>query len=75
MRSSPATCPYDASPDFTIAAIGAHEGPLLVDLDETLYLRNSTEDFIDCAWPGLLALGFYRLRLARAIGVAIAEGA
>jgi hypothetical protein len=38
------------------AAIRAHERPVLVDLDETLYLRNSTEDFIDCAWPGPLAL-------------------
>jgi hypothetical protein len=34
----------------------AHEGPLLVDFHETLYLRNSTEDFIDSARPGLLAL-------------------
>src|SRR5262249_16708594 len=34
---------------------------VVVDLDETLYLRNSTEDFIDCAWPGLLALLLLRV--------------
>jgi hypothetical protein len=48
--------PYDAAPAEAIAAIAAHDGPLFVDLDETLYLRNSTEDFIDLASPGLLAL-------------------
>jgi hypothetical protein len=51
-----ATCQYDASPDAALTAIRTHEGPVLVDFDETLYLRNSTEDFIDCARPGLLAL-------------------
>jgi hypothetical protein len=56
MSGDPATCEYDASPEAALAAVRAHEGLLLVDLDETLYLRNSTEDFIDCAWPGLLAL-------------------
>ena len=56
LRGDPAACQYDASPESTLAAVRAHEGPLLVDLDETLYLRNSTEDFIDCAQPGLLAL-------------------
>ena len=52
---------YDASPDDALAAIRAHKGPVLVDLDETLYLRNSTEDFIDLAWPGLLALLLLRV--------------
>jgi hypothetical protein len=47
---------YDAEPAQAIAAIAAHDGPVFVDLDETLYLRNSTEDFIDLARPGLLAL-------------------
>jgi hypothetical protein len=47
---------YDASPDDALAAIRTYEKPLIVDLDETLYLRNSTEDLIDCAWPGPLAL-------------------
>src|SRR5271154_2305200 len=54
--SSYPPCRYDTSPDVALAAVQAHEGPLLIDLDETLYLRNSTEDFIDCARPGLLAL-------------------
>src|SRR5260370_19459221 len=61
MSGDPATCQYDASPDATLAAVRAHRGPLIVDLDETLYLRNSTEDFIDCAWPGLLALLLLRV--------------
>jgi hypothetical protein len=46
---------------LSLAAIRAHEGPILVDLDETLYLRNSTEDFIDGARPKLLALVLLRL--------------
>ena len=58
---SGATCRYDASPDAALAAVRAHEGPVLVDFDETLYLRNSTEDFIDCARPGLLALLLLRV--------------
>jgi hypothetical protein len=53
--------PYDAAPTAAIAAIAAHEGPVFVDLDETLYLRNSTEDFIDLARPGLLALLLLRV--------------
>jgi haloacid dehalogenase-like hydrolase len=59
--SADAICVYDAPPDAALAAVSTHEGPLLVDLDETLYLRNSTEDFIDCAWPGLLALLLLRM--------------
>jgi hypothetical protein len=61
MSGDAATCQYDASLDAALAAVCAHEGPLLVDLDETLYLRNSTEDFIDCARPGLLALLLLRV--------------
>jgi hypothetical protein len=60
-RGEGATCQYDASPHSALAAVRVHQGPLLVDLDETLYLRNSTEDFVDCAWPGLLALLLLRL--------------
>ena len=59
-RGNSGASQYDASPDATLAAIRAHEGPLLVDFDETLYLSNSTEDFLDCAWPGLLALALLR---------------
>jgi hypothetical protein len=58
---SRATCEYDASPKAALTAVRAHEGPILVDFDETLYLRNSTEDFIDCARPGLLALPLLRV--------------
>jgi haloacid dehalogenase-like hydrolase len=61
MSGDPATCQHDASPDAALAAICAHEGPLIVDFDETLYLRNSTEDFLDCAGPGLLALLLLRV--------------
>jgi hypothetical protein len=41
-----ATCQYDASPDVALATVCAHEGPLLVDFDET---------------PGLLALLLLRM--------------
>jgi len=47
---------HDATPDAGIAALRSHNGPVLIDLDETLYLGNSTEDFIDSARPGLIAL-------------------
>ena len=53
--------PHDASPEVAIGAIRAYGGPLLLDLDETLYLRNSTEDFIDSARPRLPALLLMRL--------------
>lgn len=46
---------HDALPADAITAIRGFDGLLLVDLDETVYLSNSTEDFIDCAWPGFLA--------------------
>lgn len=46
---------HDRAPALAIEAIQAHAGPLLIDLDETLYLRNSTEDYLDCARPALLA--------------------
>jgi phosphoserine phosphatase len=52
---------YDASPEEAIEAIGRHDGPLFVDLDETLYLGNSTEDFINLASPALLALLIMRV--------------
>lgn len=47
---------FDRPPESALVALAAHDGPLLVDLDETLYLRNSTEDFVDSAVPALLAL-------------------
>ena len=51
----------EVTPDPAIQAILTHRGPVLLDLDETLYLRNSTEDFIDSARPALLALIAMRL--------------
>jgi phosphoserine phosphatase len=36
--------------------VADHEGPVVLDLDETTYLRNSTEDHIDSVWPRLPAL-------------------
>jgi hypothetical protein len=48
--------PHDVSPEIALGAIRSHGGPILLDLDETLYLRNSTEDFIDTARPGVAAL-------------------
>ncbi len=46
----------EITPSSAIAALLMHSGPVVVDLDETIYLRNSTEDFIDSARPSLLAL-------------------
>ena len=42
---------FDSAPEDALLAIGTHRGTVLVDLDETLYLRNSTQDFIGSAWP------------------------
>lgn len=56
MTTQPPTTPYDASPEEALEAILAHRGPVLLDLDETLYLRNSTEDFIDSVRPGVAGL-------------------
>ncbi len=61
MRCSEIITPHDVSPETAIGAILSHGGPLLLDLDETLYLRNSTEDFIDSASPRLLALLLMRM--------------
>jgi hypothetical protein len=47
--------------DPAITAVLEYRGPVLIDLDETLYLRNSTEDFIDSARPALLALILMRI--------------
>ena len=52
---------YDVTPDAALAKVRDFPGTLLLDLDETAYLRNSTEDFIDCAQPGLVALLVLRL--------------
>jgi hypothetical protein len=52
---------YDVTPEGAISAIQGHSGPILLDLDETLYLRNSTEDFIDSVAPRLPALILMRV--------------
>lgn len=52
---------HDVAPDAALAAIRGFEGPLLVDLDETLYLRNSTEDYLDSAVPGVAAAALLKL--------------
>jgi hypothetical protein len=52
---------FDSSPQDALRALQAHEGPVLVDLDETLYLRNSTEDFIGSACPAPLAFLLVKL--------------
>ncbi len=41
--------------DAVAGHLAAHSGPVVVDLDETLYLRNSTEEFIGLATPKILA--------------------
>lgn len=46
---------YRCSADAALGLIDAHPGQLIIDFDETLYLRNSTEDFLDIARPGWLA--------------------
>lgn len=61
MSCVPTMTPHDVSPETALLALLNHHGPILLDLDETLYLRNSTEDFIDCACPGLLALLLMRI--------------
>jgi hypothetical protein len=52
---------FDATPEQALSAIDDHRGAVLVDLDETLYLRNSTQDFIGSAWPQPLAFLLIRL--------------
>lgn len=56
MNGAHVITPHDVSPETAIGAILDHVGPVLLDLDETLYLGNSTEDFIDSARPRLPAL-------------------
>jgi hypothetical protein len=60
------SCRHDTAPEAALEALVHYDGPLLLDLDETAYLRNSTEDFLDSARPGLAAL--LLLRLLDAIG-------
>lgn len=52
---------FDMTPEDALKAISNHQELMLVDLDETLYLRNSTEDFIDTACPSWLAFALLKL--------------
>ena len=61
MTAAHVATPHDVSPEAALGAILEHSGPILLDLDETLYMRNSTEDFIDAARPRLAALLAMRL--------------
>ncbi len=49
------------TPDVALESVSQFDGPLLIDLDETLYLRNSTEDFLDSAQPALIAYALLRM--------------
>jgi hypothetical protein len=44
-----------------VAIARDHPGTVIVDLDETLYLRNSTEQFIALATPGIIAAFLLRI--------------
>ena len=52
---------HDQPPEPALAQIVEFDGELLLDLDETLYLRNSTEDFLDTAAPGMIAVLLLRV--------------
>ena len=60
-KGDPPEAAFDTTPAVALTAIAAYSGPILVDLDETLYLRNSTEDFLDLARPALLAVILLRV--------------
>ena len=61
MSQDLAALSYDAPAEAALEAVRTHPGPVLIDFDETLYLRNSTEEFLDCAQPGLLAMLLLRI--------------
>ncbi len=52
----PCEHPPPRADEAALSCIAGYPGLLIVDLDETLYLRNSTEDFLDSAVPGLPAV-------------------
>jgi hypothetical protein len=61
MSAVVADTPDAPTNEYALAAIVGHEGPVLLEFDETIYLGSSTEDFIDSARPALLALLIMRL--------------
>jgi hypothetical protein len=56
----PCDNPSPRADEAALSTICGHSGPIIVDLDETLYLRNTTEDFLDTAVPGLAAVVLLR---------------
>lgn len=44
--------------------------PVILDFDETLWLRNSTEMYLKCLWPRLPAVLILLLQLFRSVGYA-----
>jgi hypothetical protein len=61
MKSPDHDYPDPALPETALDALARYDGPVLLDLDETLYLRSSTEDFIDTARPAFLAFVLLKL--------------
>lgn len=54
MTDSRTPTPFEATPDEALAALGDHDGPVVVDLDETLLLANSTMLFLATVRPAQL---------------------
>ncbi|RZK29396.1 MAG: hypothetical protein EOO61_20705, partial [Hymenobacter sp.] len=54
-RASDALAHWIKSEDEAAVIAATYDGPIIVDLDETLYLRNSTEQFIALATPSFAA--------------------
>jgi hypothetical protein len=50
-----------SEPDIVLGDLGSFSGPVIVDFDGTLYLSNSTEDYISLARPYVLVSYFLRL--------------
>lgn len=48
--------PYHMSEETALKAISSYDDIVIVDLDETLYLQNSTTNFLDTASPGFIAM-------------------
>jgi hypothetical protein len=52
---------FKMSEQDALRAAASYDGPAIIDLDETLYLQNSTTNFLDCAAPGVAALVMLKL--------------
>jgi hypothetical protein len=51
----------EAGGRFQASGVSDFDGPLIVDFDETLYLRNSTQDFLAGARPRMLSVALLRV--------------